>query len=58
MQNALELEDLVDFSVGTIGTSEVADVGQVSELESDRCTGPTRLMGFCDQSRESKLWVT
>lgn len=53
--NALELEDLVDFSLGTIGTSEVADVGLwLSELESDRCTGPTRFDGLLvDQSRES-----
>lgn len=53
--NALELEDLVDFSLETKGTSEVADVGLwVSELESDRCTGPTRFDGLLvDQSRES-----
>lgn len=53
--NALELEDLVDFSLTANGTSDVVEVGLwLSELESDRCTGPTRLEGLLvDQSSES-----
>lgn len=53
--NALEVEDLVDFSLGTIGASDDDDMGLcISELESDRCTDPTRLDGLLvDQSRES-----